>query len=131
MTQERDLHVAVVGVSEAAADLYRQAGLSRLYLGDEAIVDTQTFSLEGRQVRKIRQSVTRLERAGYSVTTTCVAALDATVLGQLGDVSARWRGKSPEIGFSMAMDDLGGKHQAGSVVVVASDENGTPRVLGL
>ncbi len=126
-TQERDLHVAVVGASEAAADLYRQAGLSRLYMGDEAIVDTQTFSLEGRQVRKIRQSVARLERAGYSIEATCVTELDANVLGQLGDVSARWRGTSPEIGFSMAMDGLGGGHQTGSVVVIARDENAAPR----
>ena len=126
-TEARDLHVAVVGASEKAADLYRQAGLSRLYLGDEAIVDTGTFSLEGRAIRKIRQSVSRLERAGYSVETGCVAQLDAKTLAELGEVSARWRGKTPEIGFSMAMDGLGGKHQTGSVVVVARDETGRPR----
>ena len=37
-----------------------------LYLGDEAIVDTRGFSLEGRAIRKVRQSVSRLEAAGYT-----------------------------------------------------------------
>ena len=35
-----------------------------LYLGDEAIVDTQTFSLEGRAIRKVRQSVHGWRRPG-------------------------------------------------------------------
>ena len=50
----------------AAARSTRDAGLRALYIGDEAIVDTRGFSLEGRAIRKVRQSVSRLETAGYT-----------------------------------------------------------------
>ena len=42
-------------------------GLHALYHGDEAVVDVSAFSLEGRAIRKVRQSVHRLERAGYTL----------------------------------------------------------------
>ena len=60
----RGWRVAILGASEAALGVYRQHGLHALYHGDEAVVDTATFSLDGRAIRKVRQSVHRLERAG-------------------------------------------------------------------
>ena len=42
-------------------------GLHYLYLGDEAIVDCQTFSLEGGKMKGLRQACTRLARYGYTV----------------------------------------------------------------
>ncbi len=61
----RSLQIGAVGVSPAGRDLLEQAGLRALYIGDEAIVDTDGFSLEGRGIRKVRQSVARMEKAGY------------------------------------------------------------------
>src|SRR5207253_1025574 len=43
----RDWRVAILGASESALDIYRSHGLHALYHGDEAVVDTETFSLEG------------------------------------------------------------------------------------
>ena len=63
---ERGWRVAILGVSERWLPLYERHGLRALYHGDEAIVDTATFSLEGRPIRKVRQSVHRLEREGYT-----------------------------------------------------------------
>ena len=98
-----------------------------MYLGDEAIVDTRTFSLEGRAIRKVRQSVHRLEAAGYRVEAIDVDELDDRTLEEIEDVSARWRDGAAERGFSMAMDSLRGGHQAGSVVVAARDADGVMR----
>ncbi len=42
--------------------LWQAAGLRSLYIGDEAVVETASFSLEGRAIRKVRQSVARLEK---------------------------------------------------------------------
>ena len=67
IAERRGLRIAVIGAGTARLDLWRQLGLRRVYLGDEAIVATAGFSLEGRAIRKVRQSVTRLERAGYTV----------------------------------------------------------------
>jgi lysyl-tRNA synthetase, class II len=40
--------------------LWEQPQLRARYIGDEAIVDTSSFSLEGRAIQKVRQSVSRL-----------------------------------------------------------------------
>src|SRR5581483_2885054 len=63
--EHRSLRIAALGVSAETRSLLEQAGLRALYLGDEAIVETAAFSLEGRAIRKVRQSVSRLEKAGY------------------------------------------------------------------
>ncbi|TML54052.1 MAG: DUF2156 domain-containing protein, partial [Actinobacteria bacterium] len=59
--EARGLRLAAIGVGERLRPLWAQLGLRSLYLGDEAIVETASFSLEGRAIRKVRQSVTRLE----------------------------------------------------------------------
>ena len=50
----------------AASTCTARHGLHALYHGDEAVVETAAFSLEGRAIRKVRQSVHRLEEAGSS-----------------------------------------------------------------
>jgi lysyl-tRNA synthetase class 2 len=117
----RGLQVAAIGASSAMLEVYRQAGLHAFYLGDEAIVDTGQFSLEGRWIRKVRQSVSRAEAAGYTTELLDHEDLDQATLLELEHVSARWRGGAPERGFSMAMDSLRGAHHAGTVVVAARD----------
>jgi lysyl-tRNA synthetase, class II len=121
------LQVAAIGTSRRLLPMYRSAGLRALYLGDEAIVDTCSFSLEGRGIRKVRQSVSRLEAAGYTVELLDYEQLDPETLRELEGVSDRWRCGAAERGFSMAMDSLRGAHQVGSVVVVARDRGGTIR----
>ena len=65
LAETHGLRLALLAGSDGVLDVARQAGLRSLYIGDEAIVDVAGFSLEGRPIRKVRQSVTRLERAGY------------------------------------------------------------------
>jgi lysyl-tRNA synthetase class 2 len=120
----RGLRVAALGASRSLLPVYRQAGLRTLYLGDEAIVDTESFSLEGRWIRKVRQSVTRLQAAGYSAELRDYEDLDEAELAEMQDVSVRWRDGAAERGFTMAMDSFLGAHQAGSCVVVARDPDG-------
>jgi lysyl-tRNA synthetase class 2 len=123
----RGLELAVVGASASFVPLWQQAGLRALYLGDEAVVETASFSLEGRAIRKVRQSVSRLEKAGYSASAGELAALDAGTLVELQRVAKLWRAGAPERGFSMAMDSLEAEHQAESVVVMARDGSGRVR----
>jgi lysyl-tRNA synthetase class 2 len=118
--------VAGVGVGAATLGIWKQAGLRSLYIGDEAIVDTAAFSLEGRPIRKVRQSVHRLEGAGYTLEVRDVAGLDRRLVAELDEVSVRWRGRTAERGFAMAMDSLAGDH-CGGIVVVARDPEGAAR----
>jgi lysyl-tRNA synthetase class 2 len=123
----RGLRVAALGASPNLVALYRQAGFRSLYLGDEAIVDTRSFSLEGRSIRKVRQSVSRAETAGYHAELLDHDRLDERTIEDLEHVSERWRDGAPERGFSMAMDSLRGGHQAASAIVAARDGDGRIR----
>ena len=102
----RDWRVAILGASEGCLPLYAAHGLHSLYHGDEAIVDTATFSLDGRPIRKVRQSVHRLEQAGYRAHVLRPSELDADLRNELQAVSNDWRGEAPERGFVMALDAL-------------------------
>jgi lysyl-tRNA synthetase class 2 len=125
--ERRALRVAAVGVSEAMRTSFEQLGLRSMYIGDEAIVDTQSFSLEGRPVRKVRQSVSRLEKAGYSAELHEFGAIDEATLADLERVSKDWRHGVPERGFSMALDALRRDDQRDTLVVIARDEAGRAR----
>jgi lysyl-tRNA synthetase class 2 len=121
------LRIAALGASQKLVPLWRQAGLNALYIGDEGIVETEAFSLEGRSIRKVRQSVTRLEAAGFTAELHPLGQLTVEEIHELERVSSLWRGGVPERGFSMAMDALTHDHPHDSVVVIARDGSGAVR----
>ena len=114
----RDWRVAILGASESFLPLYAQRGLHALYHGDEAVVETASFGLEGRAIRKVRQSVHRLEHAGFQARVLRPSELDAAARAQLEDVSRAWRGDAPERGFVMALDALFGLGDDDAIFVI-------------
>ncbi len=114
--------LAVVGASEYHLPRYRAMGLKPIPLGEEAVLRPAEFSLEGRAIRKVRQSVSRLQKAGYTFRVVAADELSPVLEAELADVSAAWRGDQPERGFSMTIDDL---HVPGTVLAIASDEHGS------
>jgi lysyl-tRNA synthetase, class II len=123
----RGLRLGAVGASEELCSLYEGLGLRTIYLGDEAIVELDKFSLQGRPIRKVRQSVTRITKAGYSVTLHEIGALDAGTLHEIEEVLERGREGAPERGFSMAMDSIRGERCQETLVVLARDGDGAIR----
>jgi lysyl-tRNA synthetase, class II len=122
----RGWRIAVLGASESRLDLYRRYGLNALYHGDEAIVDAGSFSLEGRPIRKVRQSVTRLHAAGYTAVVRRPSELDQSLRGELDSIALRWRGDEPERGFAMALDALFLLGDDDAVFVIGLDPDGEP-----
>lgn len=125
--RERGLRLGAIAVSAAAAPAFEALGLRRLYLGDEAIVETKRFSLDGRSIRKVRQSVSRIEKAGYAFAIETLADVSAGTLVELGRVSDAWRAGADERGFTMALDRVGGSDQHDTVLAIARDEAGQVR----
>jgi lysyl-tRNA synthetase class 2 len=123
---ERGWRVAVLGVSEGRLESYRSLGLRALYHGDEAVVETASFSLEGRPIRKVRQSVHRLEAAGFQARVLPAVEIGAELRGELEQIARDWRGAAPERGFVMALDALFGRADDESVFVVGLDREGRP-----
>jgi lysyl-tRNA synthetase class 2 len=122
--EERSLRVAAIGVSSCGRAVFEKAGLRTLYLGDEAIVDTHEFSLEGREIRKVRQSVTRVEKAGFHACIGELGSLEPEVREELDEVARDWLEGAQERGFSMAMDSLRNPHCSKTLVVYARDADG-------
>jgi lysyl-tRNA synthetase class 2 len=122
--EQRALRLAALGVSRQGRSLFERAGLRTLYIGDEAIVETERFSLDGRAIRKVRQSVSRLRTAGYTTTIAELGSLDDAVVQGLEHVSEDWLRGAPERGFSMAMDSLRNPHGGPALVVYATDREG-------
>jgi lysyl-tRNA synthetase class 2 len=123
----RDWRLAVLGASSAFLDLYRAHGLHSLYHGDEAVVETATFSLDGRAVRKVRQSCHRLERSGYRARVLRPGEIDAALRDELEEIARAWRGGEPERGFAMALDALFGLGDGEALFVVGEDGEGRPQ----
>ena len=124
--RRRGWRIAVLGASETQLELYRRHGLNALYHGDEAIVDTRSFSLDGRPIRKVRQSVHRLEAAGYTVAVLRPGEIDPELRAGLEAIADRWRGTQPERGFVMALDALFSLGDDDALFAVGFDAEGRP-----
>jgi lysyl-tRNA synthetase class 2 len=122
----RALKLSGVGSSAGFAELARGAGLRSFYIGDEAMIETGSFSLEGRAIRKVRQSVRRLEREGFSTELVRAGSLPPATLAQLECKIEEWRGDDTERGLSMATLGLTDEHMADSLLLLARDEAGEP-----
>ncbi|SEF93383.1 lysyl-tRNA synthetase, class II [Thermomonospora echinospora] len=119
----------VVSAGERAAHVYRRHGFDALELGDEAILELTDFSLEGREMRQVRQAVRRVERAGYRVRIRRHAQIPAEEMSRLIASADRWREGATERGFSMALGRLGDPTDGRCVMVEAFDARGELRGL--
>lgn len=120
---------AVVGCSETGGEVWtRETGLDALELGDEAIVDTAGFTLEGRAMRNVRQMVKRIDRAGYVCRVRRVRELSDLDKQRVRLAADAWRGTDTERGFSMALGRFGEEADGDCVVVTAHKdrEDGDP-----
>lgn len=110
---------AAMGCSELGATAWARYGLDVLEIGDEAIVDAGTFTLDGRVMRGVRQAVAKTKRAGYHVHVRRAEDLAEGELARLESLAANWRGSDTERGFSMALGRMG---DPGSVLVTAEQD---------
>jgi lysyl-tRNA synthetase, class II len=117
----RGWRLAILGASSETLPHYRRLGMRPIPIGDEAVLRPAAFSLEGRAIRKVRQSVSRLTKAGYAFRVVAAEDVGAVLRGELDAVSVEWRGDQVERGFSMAMDDL---FAAGTSFAVATAADG-------
>ena len=120
---------AVLGASERGAEAYHRAGLDALELGDEAILQTTDFTLEGRRMRIVRQAVARCRRAGLTTTCERVRDLDEQSRTALVASADAWRDGEVERGFSMALGRLADPGDENAVAVLARDVDGNLRGL--
>jgi lysyl-tRNA synthetase, class II len=102
--RDRAWKVAFLAVREADMALYGARGFHEVYLGDEAIIPCDEFTLEGSDKKSVRAAV---KRVGRDHRFRLLRESDASpqLVEELNKIRERWRGKAPERGFTM---ELGG-----------------------
>ncbi|MFD3337270.1 phosphatidylglycerol lysyltransferase domain-containing protein [Streptomyces sp. NPDC058700] len=120
---------AVMGASEEAGTVYARHGLDALELGDEAIVETGEFTLDGRAMRTVRQAFNRVKRAGYEVRIRRHEDIPAEEMAALLRKADDWRDGATERGFSMALGRLGDPRDGRCVMLECTDGQGELRAV--
>ncbi|CAM2732493.1 bifunctional lysylphosphatidylglycerol synthetase/lysine--tRNA ligase LysX [Mycobacterium intermedium] len=109
----------VMGASSRGAQVYREAGLNALELGDEAILRPAEFKLSGPDMRAVRQAVTRARRAGLTVRIRRHRDISEEEMSQTIERADTWRDTESERGFSMALGRLGDPADSDCLLVEA------------
>lgn len=115
---------AVLAASETGARAYRAAGLHCLSMGDEAVVSTRDFRLNGPAMKPVRRAIARPRTSGYTVKVRRQRDISPAELLDLQVAADLWRHGDDERGFSMASGRLGDGRDARSVIITAHDANG-------
>ena len=70
-------------------ELYKQVGFDTLCVGEEAIVNLETFTLEGKERKPLRSPINKLTRAGYK-TSVYQPPLPDHLIDELRAISDEW-----------------------------------------
>jgi lysyl-tRNA synthetase len=127
MCADRAWNPAFLAVREASMPLYASRGFTAFYLGDEAILDCARFTLSGSSRKSLRAAVRRVGR-GHTFQMITESNAPPRLVEQLNAISEKWRGKSPERGFTMSLsqDVVGAGANPEFLLCVALDEHGVP-----
>ena len=115
---------AALSVSEAGARAYSRAGLSVLQMGEEAVLETDRFTLNDTSMLAVRQAVQRVRRGGYGVQIRRYSELDEDQKRQIQYNIEAWRHGRVERGFSMALNRINDPADQSTVLVSAHDGEG-------
>lgn len=114
----------VVGAAAEWLEVYEHSGLHPAYLGDEAIVEVQTFDLQGRSRKGLRQAVRRVERAGITAQFVDPSRAPAGLREKVLAMAGQSRRGGGEHGFSMTLSRLFDPRDTGLLLVLATDGRG-------
>ncbi|HEY2258377.1 MAG TPA: phosphatidylglycerol lysyltransferase domain-containing protein [Solirubrobacteraceae bacterium] len=116
---------AVWGASDHHLEAYHSLGLRAICVGEEAFVDPARFTLQGRAVRKLRQSVHRMERRGWEITVRDGREIDERLEAEMDELEVRWRsGRRRLIGFAMGMGPYEAELRPDDLYVLARSPSG-------
>jgi lysyl-tRNA synthetase class 2 len=120
---------AVMGAGEDWLAVYRDAGMHNVYIGDEAVVRVQSFSLAGKDMKGLRQANNRIKKYGYSVTFHDPAHLEPELAHELAGLMSLSRRGEHERGFSMMLGRVFDPRDTGLILTVVRGPDGRPAAM--
>jgi lysyl-tRNA synthetase class 2 len=127
--EQRGWTIAVIGASEEWLPFYQAVGLHQIYVGDEAVVNCQTFSLDGGKMKGLRQACTRLARNGYTVEFVDPATISRDRVAGIVDLMGKLRRGEGERGFSMMLGRMFHPRDRGLLLTIVSAPDGSPAAI--
>lgn len=126
LCQRKGWEPAALGVRADLAPMWRQYRLRAISIGDEVVLDASTFTLVGRRMLNVRQTVAHTRKVGVTSEIWREGDLSPELRAQLADLSQRWLHGHQERGFSMILDGLLKGFHPDCVLVVTRDREGHP-----
>jgi phosphatidylglycerol lysyltransferase len=120
---EQDWMTVYWQVRDVYIELYRQAGMHLLKIGEDPIIETEAFTLVGKPMANVRTSARHAEKSGLRVVFYRGQVQDAEHFTQIEQISRSWLASKggAEMGFSMGRFDAHG--DAEQVLALAIDAN--------
>jgi lysyl-tRNA synthetase class 2 len=118
--------VVVVAAAPDQVPVYEADGMRAVYLGDEAILDCTTFTLEGSAMKGLRQACSRVARAGVTFDFLDPSAVTWSDRAAIQLLSLDSRRGDAERGFSMTLGRLFDRADTGLLMTVARNSDGEP-----
>ena len=115
---------AVMGAGEQWLPTYRDSGMHNIYLGDEAVVRLQEFSLAGKHMKGLRQAHNRINKYGYTVTFHDPSHIDPGLVEELTALMRLSRQGEHERGFSMMLGRVFDPRDTGLLLTVVRSPDG-------
>ena len=115
---------AVMGAGEDWLPIYRDSGMHYVYLGDEAVVPVQTFSLSGKHMKGLRQAHHRIMKYGYTASFHDPSQLSAELIEELTTLMRLSRQGEHERGFSMMLGRVFDPRDSGLLLTIVRGPDG-------
>ncbi|WP_159457786.1 bifunctional lysylphosphatidylglycerol flippase/synthetase MprF [Virgibacillus dakarensis] len=109
-------------ISEELLPLYHDLGFLFFKLGEEAVVDLDSFTISGKKKAGLRSTFNRFEKNGYTFSVNDLPLSDG-FLQEMKYVSDEWLGKKREKQFSLGYFDK--DYLARTPIAVLRDKEGT------
>ncbi len=120
---------SVVGAGEDWLPYYAESGMHHVYIGDEAVVDVQRFSLAGGDKKGLRQAHNRIGNKGYTATFHDPTHIDRDITDKLIELMGLSRQGEHERGFSMMLGRVFDPRDTGLLLTVVWAPDGRPAAM--
>jgi lysylphosphatidylglycerol synthetase-like protein (DUF2156 family)/UDP-2,3-diacylglucosamine pyrophosphatase LpxH len=124
--QSMGWHPSVLAASASWLPIYRAAGLVDHYIGDEAVVDSGTFSLQGKAMKSLRGAHNRMKKGGYRVEVLDPLEAPDDLKQALLELMTETRQGEAERGYSMTLSRIFDPRDKGLLLAVCFDPDGRP-----
>lgn len=109
-----------IGCSEEAGEIWvREADMTALEIGDEAVVHVDEYDPDNPRYRNVRQSVRRILKQNYTTEIFRTSEMTKEMRLLLTEDSKKWRGTATERGFMMGLGRIADDDEPDLLIVMA------------